>query len=73
MEADPRHSELIVKGLGLEAAKLSRVPGAKIAVRKAKDGTRASDENSKEEETAQSQIWPLRSIFPFHIDLIFIS
>ena len=34
MEADPRHAEIVIKELGLEEAKVSRVPGAKPTKRK---------------------------------------
>ena len=37
LEADPRHAELVIKELGLEGAKLSKVPGTKETKKKTKD------------------------------------
>ena len=30
LEADPRHAEIVVRGLGLEGATLGKIPGVKV-------------------------------------------
>ena len=47
MEADPRHAEIVVRELGLEGAKASRVPGAKEPKRR---GDRKEEDTGEDTE-----------------------
>ena len=51
LEADPRHAELVIKELGLENAKASRVPGNKVTDENLEAQDRDSWWQPKESET----------------------
>ena len=48
LEADPRHAELVIRELGLEDTKSSKVSGAKVSGKLAGMDDKTSDEESKE-------------------------
>ena len=43
LEADPRHAEMVIRDLGLEGGKLSKIPGTKADVAKRRKEVEAVD------------------------------